>query len=200
MNALLLLKRYDYNFLPMLKYSRLFSTLCRSVLYLSAIHCTRVLFPIKRHGIRKQRPYANAFLLYAAKFFFWSVCHWSNFELSTDDQHWNGCSRQKRGAQCIYNFLFSFHFLHIPTFVNFRLSIFLIEYIPILYVSKMVDVATPTQVKNSTTIRPYNSLRIIIWAEIILFKYNHFLINNRSLCTIHSDRVDGGGSSIERRR
>ena len=81
--------------------------MCRSVLFLSAIiHCTRVLFPIKRHGIRKQRPYANAFLLYAAKFFFWSVCHWSNFELSTDDQHWNGCSRQKRRTQCIYNFIF----------------------------------------------------------------------------------------------
>ena len=97
------------NILSMLKYSRLFSTymICRSVLFLSAIHhCTRVLFPIKRHGIRKQRPYANAFLLCAAKFFFWSVCHWSNFELSTDDQHWNGCSRQKRGTQCIYSFLF----------------------------------------------------------------------------------------------
>ena len=30
--------------------------ICRSVLFLSAIHCTRVLFPIKRYGIRKQRP------------------------------------------------------------------------------------------------------------------------------------------------
>ena len=48
---------------------------------------------------RKQRPYANAFSLYAAKFFFWSVCHWSNFELSTDDQHWNGCSRHHCFAQ-----------------------------------------------------------------------------------------------------
>ena len=115
--------------------------ICRSVLFLSAIHCTRVLFPIKRHGIRKQRPYANAFLLYAAKFFFWSVCHWSNFELSTDDQHWNGCSRQKRGTQCIVNFLFSFHFLHIPTFVNFKLITFQIKH-SIFHVSKMVNVAT----------------------------------------------------------
>ena len=113
--------------------------ICRSVLFLSAIHCTRVLFPIKRHGIRKQRPYANAFLLYAAKFFFWSVCHWSNFELSTDDQHWNGCSRQKRGTQCIYNlhFLFFVPFsLHIVTFVKFKLIIFQIEHILFLHVSK----------------------------------------------------------------
>ena len=119
--------------------------ICRSVLFLSAIHCTRVLFPIKRHGIRKQRPYANAFLLYAAKFFFWSVCHWSNFELSTDDQHWNGCSRQKRGTQCIYNlhFLFFVPFsLHIVTFVKFKLIIFQIEHILFLHVSKMVNVAT----------------------------------------------------------
>ena len=44
------------NILAMLKYSRLFVMICRSVLFLSAIHCTRVLFPIKRYGIRKQRP------------------------------------------------------------------------------------------------------------------------------------------------
>ena len=44
------------NILAMLKYSRLFIMICRSVLFLSAIHCTRVLFPIKRYGIRKQRP------------------------------------------------------------------------------------------------------------------------------------------------
>ena len=107
MISVFLLKRYEYHILYMLKCSQLFNMISRSVLFLSAIiHCTRVLFPIKRHSIRKQRPYANAFLLYAAKFFFWSVCHWSNFELSTDDQHWNGCSRQKRRTQCIYNLHF----------------------------------------------------------------------------------------------
>ena len=37
------------------------------------------------------------------------------------------------------------------------------------------------------TIGPYNSLQIIIWAEITLFKYYYFLIKNRSPCTIHSD-------------
>ena len=65
---------------------------------------------------RKQRPYANAFSLYAAKFFFWSVCHWSNFELSTDDQHWNGCSRHHCFAQYRV-MLFTFYSITIMFFI-----------------------------------------------------------------------------------
>ena len=49
------------------------------------------------------------------------------------------------------------------------------------------------------TIGPYNSLQIIIWAEITLFKYYYFLIKivhrAQSIVT-----VDGGGSNIDRQR
>ena len=198
MNALLLLKRYVYNFLPMLKYSRLFSMLCRSVLYLSAIHCTRVLFPIKRHGIRKQRPYANAFLLYAAKFFFWSVCHWSNFELSTDDQHWNGCSRQKRVTQCIYNFLFLFHFLHIATFVNLKLITFQIEHIPFIMFQKWSMLRLPHMLKSPRLLDLIIAYKLCICVNYItLLKYSIF--SKEKSFTVTVDGVVGAAHWRRRR-
>lgn len=48
----------------------------------------------------------------------------------------------------------------------------------------MVDVATATQVKKSTTIGPYDSLQIIIWAEINLLKYYYFF--NKKSFTVHN--------------
>ena len=93
---------------------------------------------------------------------------------------------------------FTVFFFFVPFSAHCNFCKFQVDHIPnwaysIFHVSKMVNVATPTHAKKSTTIGSYNSLQIMYMCELNYFvKIFHFF--QRKIVHRDSRRRGGGGA------